>query len=71
VRIVSGGGTGLHARVTGTMYQGGYFRVDANIAAQADVALHFTVAEPTTVAAGADIHVAVDDGWIIPRPASS
>jgi hypothetical protein len=32
------------------MYQGGYFRVDATIAAQADVALHLEVAEPTTVA---------------------
>jgi iron(III) transport system ATP-binding protein len=71
VRIVTGGATGLPARVTGTMYQGGYFRVDATIPAQADVALHLKVAEPTNVAAGADILVAVDDGWIIPAPGSS
>jgi len=68
VRIGSAGDTGLPARVTGTMYQGGYFRVDATVASRPDVALHFTLAEPMTVAAGADIHVAVDDGWIIPVP---
>ena len=71
VRIVAGAETGLPARVTGMMYQGGYFRVDAIVAAQPDVALHFTLAEPTTVAAGTDIRVAVDDGWIIPGRGSS
>jgi len=71
VRIAAGGETGVPARVTGTMYQGGYFRVDAIVAAQPDVALHFTLAEPTSVVAGADIHVAVEDGWIIPGPGSS
>jgi iron(III) transport system ATP-binding protein len=66
VRIAAGGEPWLPARVMGTMYQGGYFRVDATVVAQPDVALHFTLAEPTTVAAGADIHLAIDDGWIIP-----
>jgi iron(III) transport system ATP-binding protein len=71
LRIVTAGTTGLRARVTGTIYQGGHFRVDACIAAQPDVPLHLTVAEPTDVAPGAEIDVAVDDGWVIPRAGTS
>ena len=67
LRIVPEDGTGFRARVTGMTYQGGHFRVDAGIAEQPDVTFHLTVAEPTTVAPGADINVAVDDGWVIPR----
>ena len=48
------------------IYQGGHFRVDASVAMQPDVALHLTVPEGSAVVPGADIDLAVDDGWVIP-----
>ncbi len=66
LRMVPAGSNGLLARVTGTIYQGGHFRIDACIAGEPGVPLHLTVAEPTTVAVDADIELSVDDGWVIP-----
>ena len=60
------GTPGLRARVTGMIYQGGHFRVDANVEAAADVPLHLDVPEPCAVAPGAVIDLAIDDGWVIP-----
>jgi hypothetical protein len=36
----------------------------------ADVALCLSVPEPSSVAPGADIAVAIDDGWVIPSAAA-
>jgi iron(III) transport system ATP-binding protein len=66
LRIGDPGAPGLAARVTATTYQGGHFRVDAEVAVDADVALCLSVPEPSSVAPGADIAVAIDDGWVIP-----
>jgi len=64
--IVPAESPGLQAHVTGMTYQGGHFRVDASVAAQPDVALHLTVAEPSTLVPGADVDLAIADGWVIP-----
>ena len=69
LRIAPAGTAGLAARVTGTTYQGGHFRVDASVAEQPEVALYLTVPEPSSLTAGADIAVAIDDGWVIPGAA--
>ena len=66
LRIAPAGIPGLAARVTATTYQGGHFRVDAEVAARPEVALYFTIPEPSSVVPGNDITVAVDDGWVIP-----
>ena len=64
-------GTGaLRMRVTGTIYQGGHFRVEGMIGADPGVALHFTVPEPCTLASGSLVDLAVSDGWVIPGRAS-
>ena len=67
--IVAPGAPGLRARVTGTTYQGGHFRLDACVEADADVALNLAVAEPCAVAPGAVVDLAIDDGWVIPAAA--
>ena len=57
---------GVRARVTGAIYQGGHFRVEALAEAAADVPLHLVVAEPCRLAPGDAINIAIDDGWVIP-----
>jgi iron(III) transport system ATP-binding protein len=64
--IVAPGMPGLRARVTGMIYQGGHFRLDACVDAAPEVPLHLTVPEPCAVAQGALIDLAFDDGWVIP-----
>ena len=71
LRIVPPGTSGLCARVTGMIYQGGHFRVDAEVEAEARPALHLTIPEPSTVVEGALIALAIDDGWVIPRAAGA
>ncbi|MEO6927550.1 MAG: ABC transporter ATP-binding protein, partial [Casimicrobiaceae bacterium] len=65
-RMVAPGAQGLRVAVTGVIYQGGHFRVEGTALADPAVALHFAIAEPCNVAAGAVIDVALDDGWVIP-----
>ena len=67
VSIVAAGASGLRARVTGTTYQGGHFRLDACVESHPDVPLHLYVPEPCALAPGACIDVAIADGWVIPR----
>ena len=55
--------------MTGTTYQGGHFRVDALVDADAEVPLNLCVPEPCAVAPGAVIDLAIDDGWVIPASA--
>jgi len=66
LHVMATGGQGLRVRATGVIYQGGHFRVEGAAVADADVALHFTVAEPCAVAPGASLDVSIDDGWVIP-----
>jgi len=66
LRLVPSGTPGLRARVTGMIYQGGHFRVDADVEAEGRPALHLTLPEPSTVVEGAQIDLAIDDGWVIP-----
>ena len=62
---------GVKARVFGTIYRGGHFRVEANVEASAGLVLHLSLPEPCALAPGAPINVAVDDGWIIPEAAEA
>jgi iron(III) transport system ATP-binding protein len=59
-------GRGVRVRVSGAIYQGGYFRVEGTLAADPAIALHFTLPEPCAVAAGADVDLAIADGWVLP-----
>jgi iron(III) transport system ATP-binding protein len=68
LRIVAPEAPGVKARVSGAIYRGGHFRVEANVQASPELMLHLSLPEPCAVAPGATINVAVDDGWIIPEP---
>ena len=70
LRIVAPGAPGLRARVTGATYQGGHFRLDAHVEAAPEVPLHLSLPEPCSVAPGAVIDLAIDDGWVIPGAAA-
>jgi hypothetical protein len=67
LRPVPSGTAALRSRVTGMIYQGGHFRVDAEVEAGGRPALHLTLPEPSTVVEGAQIDLAIDDGWVVPR----
>ena len=66
LRIAPPGTPGLRARISAVIYQGGHFRVEANVSADPDVVLHMAIAEPCPVAPGAMVDLAIDDGWVIP-----
>jgi len=60
----------LAAIVVRTIYKGGHFRIEARLASPApgahDVVLHLDVPEPSSLAAGAPMTIAVRDGWVLP-----
>jgi iron(III) transport system ATP-binding protein len=64
--LVAAADAGLAARIDRAVYQGGYFRLEAHVDADAKTPLHLQVAEPYTPVPGAAIHLAVADGWVIP-----
>jgi iron(III) transport system ATP-binding protein len=66
LRIVEPNAAGLRAHVDVAIYQGGHFRVEAHVDASPCQILHLTAQEPCSLAPGAAINVAIDDGWIIP-----
>ena len=66
LRIVAPDAAGVRARVTGAIYRGGHFRVEAQVEASLDLLLHLSLPEPCAVEPGATINVAIDDGWVIP-----
>ncbi len=70
LRPVAAGAGGLAARITGVIYQGGHFRVEAAAVADPLLLLHLTIAEPSTIEPGALVDVAIDDGWVIPGDAA-
>jgi len=69
LRIVPSTAAGLRAEVTNAIYQGGHFRIEARVEARPDVSLHLDVAEPSSLAPGAIVNIAIDDGWVLPASA--
>jgi iron(III) transport system ATP-binding protein len=66
LRLVDGSAAGVRARISGVIYQGGHFRVEATPDAAPDAALHLVVAETCAIKRGDAVNIAVDDGWVIP-----
>jgi iron(III) transport system ATP-binding protein len=65
--IVDAGSPGLDARVVRAVYQGGHFRIEAELD-QADAMLvHIMVREPCELVPGSAIRIAIDDGWVLPE----
>jgi len=62
---------GIRATITGIVYQGGHFRVEATPDAARTTTLHLLVPEPSALRVGDAIDVAIDDGWVIPAPRSA
>ena len=50
--IVAAAAEGLHARFDRAIYQGGFFRLEAHVAAKPDAPLHLTAPEPFELAPG-------------------
>jgi iron(III) transport system ATP-binding protein len=64
--VVAPSAPGFRARVLGTTYQGGHFRLEVCAEADPEVPLHLYVPEPCALSAGTRIDLAVADGWVIP-----
>ena len=64
--LADSAGTGIAAQLERAVYKGGYFRLEARVAAGPDGLLHFEVPEPLRVEVGSKIRLAVADGWVIP-----
>ncbi|MBI3503540.1 MAG: ABC transporter ATP-binding protein [Proteobacteria bacterium] len=65
--LVAPGEPGLAGTVRRMIYQGGYFRAEFHPDAAPDTALILEQPEPSAIAPGAKVNVAVRDGWVIPR----
>jgi iron(III) transport system ATP-binding protein len=65
--IVGAGVPGIGARVVRAVYQGGYFRIEAQLDHADGVLVHMAVAEPCHLAPGSAIRVGIDDGWVLPE----
>ena len=70
LRVVNGATPGVRATVTGIVYQGGRFRLDATPERAPDVPLHFAVTEPCSLRPGDSVMLAIDDGWVLPESGS-
>ncbi|MEO8135921.1 MAG: ABC transporter ATP-binding protein [Betaproteobacteria bacterium] len=69
LKIVAPAASGVAARIDRAVYQGGFFRLEAHVAAAPGKLLHLGVPEPFSLAPGDAINVAVADGWVIPGSA--
>jgi iron(III) transport system ATP-binding protein len=65
--IVGAGASGIGARVVRAVYQGGHFRIEAQLDHADGVLVHLAVAEPCQLAPGSAIRIAIDDGWVLPE----
>jgi iron(III) transport system ATP-binding protein len=65
--IVGADASGIDARVVRAVYQGGHFRVEAQLDHADGVLVHMAVAEPCQLAPGSAIRIAIDDGWVLPE----
>ena len=66
LRVVDAATSGVSARVTAVIYQGGHFRVEAIADAAPNEPLHLDVREPASIRAGDRVQLAIDDGWVLP-----
>jgi iron(III) transport system ATP-binding protein len=57
---------GIDAEVVVMTYEGGRFRIDAQVQ-QSEALLHFYAPEPSALEPGARVRLRVDDGWVIPQ----
>jgi iron(III) transport system ATP-binding protein len=71
LRIVAATEPGVRAHVDNAVYQGGHFRIEAGVEARPGTILHLSAREPSTLAAGDAITLALDDGWVIPAAPAS
>ena len=67
--IVGADVPGIGARVVRTVYQGGHFRIEAQLDHAAGILVHLAAAEPCTLAPGSAIRLGIDDGWVLPETA--
>ncbi|HEY2863790.1 MAG TPA: ABC transporter ATP-binding protein [Casimicrobiaceae bacterium] len=65
--IVGADAPGVGARVVRTIYQGGHFRVEAELDHGDAVLVHLTAAEPCRLETGSAIRLGVEGGWILPE----
>jgi hypothetical protein len=65
--IVGAGFPGIGARVVRAVYQGGHFRIEAELDHADGVLVHMAVAEPSQLAPGSAIRIGIDDGWVLPE----
>ncbi len=65
--IVGAGIPGIGARVVRAVYQGGHFRIEAQLDHADGVLVHLAVAEPCRLAPGSAIRIGIDDGWVLPE----
>jgi iron(III) transport system ATP-binding protein len=65
--IVDPDAPGVAARVVRTVYQGGHFRIEAELDHAGAVLVHLIVAEPCQLVPGSAIRIAIDDGWVLPE----
>ena len=65
--IVGAGAPGIGARVFRAVYQGGHFRIEAQLDHADGVLVHMAVAEPCGLAPGSAIRIGIDDGWVLPE----
>jgi iron(III) transport system ATP-binding protein len=65
--IVGAGAAGIGARVVRAVYQGGHFRIEAQLDHADGVLVHLAAAEPCQLAPGDAIRIGIDDGWVLPE----
>jgi iron(III) transport system ATP-binding protein len=69
--IVGAGTAGIGARVVRAVYQGGHFRIEAQLDHADGVLVHLIAADPCRLAPGDAIRLAIDDGWVLPATGES
>ena len=65
--IVGNDVPGIGAHVVRAVYQGGHFRIEAQLDHADGVLVHLTAAEPCRLASGSAIRIGIDDGWVLPE----
>ncbi len=65
--IVGTDAGGIGAHVVRAVYQGGHFRIEAQLDHADGVPVHLTAAEPCRLAPGSAIRIGIDDGWVLPE----
>ena len=65
--IVGPGAAGIGARIVRSVYQGGHFRIEAQLDHADGVLVHLAAIEPCQLAPGDAIRIGIDDGWVLPE----